>query len=80
MTTAITGMAISQNLHKRKPHFSNKTETIKLASAHMRSLWSWCTDHMLSKFIPKYPVRSVSGRKMIVARVSRRLRMQSGPR
>jgi hypothetical protein len=31
------------------------------------------TDHILVKFIPKYPVKSVSGRKMIVTIVKRRI-------
>jgi hypothetical protein len=41
--------------------------------AYMMSECPPCTLHMASKFIPKYPVRSVSGRKMIVASVSRRI-------
>jgi hypothetical protein len=33
----------------------------------------FCTDHILPEFIPKYPVKSVSGRKMIVTIVKRRI-------
>jgi hypothetical protein len=39
---------------------------------YKRSELFW-TDHIRPKFIPKYPVRSVSGRKIIVTIVKRRI-------
>jgi len=46
-------------------------------SQKKRSLCVW-TDQKETKFMPKYPVKRVRGRKMMVARVRRRLRRRNG--